>query len=179
MSLPAWLGGLSLLPAMMCAQASCAEASTVWLDVPFVKQEANGCGAAAIAMLMRYWSREDADPQKIYHALYSREAHGIRGGDVERFLRAGGFQTFVFRGEWQDFEQHLAKGRPLIVCLHPQGRAGPLHYVVVAGVDTLQNVVLINDPARRKLMKVERGMFEKDWTAAGRWTLLAVPQLPR
>jgi len=94
-------------------------------------------------------------------------------------LRAGGFQTFVFRGEWQDLEQHLAKGRPLIVCLHPHGRAGPLHYVVVAGVDTLQNVVLINDPARRKLMKVERGMFEKDWTAAGRWTLLAVPQLPR
>ena len=93
MSLPAarmWVAGLSLLPVMVCA-----EASTLWLDVPFVKQEANGCGPAAIAMLMRYWSREDADPQKIYHALYSREAHGIRGGDVERFLRAGGFQTFV------------------------------------------------------------------------------------
>src|SRR5579864_4275306 len=167
------LAGLSLLPSLMGA-----EASAVWLDVPFVKQEANGCGAAAIAMVMRYWSREDADPHRIYEALYSREVQGIRGEDVERFLRATGFQTFVFHGEWQDLEQHLAKGRPLIVCLR-EGRTGPLHYVVVAGVDTRQNVVLVNDPARRKLVKLERGMFEKDWTGADRWTLLAVPQQSR
>ena len=167
------LAALSLLLPLVSA-----EASAIWLDVPFVKQEANGCGAAAIAMLMRYWSREDADPHKIYQALYSREVQGIRGGDVERFLHTAGFQTFVFRGEWQDLEQHLAKGRPLMVCLH-EGRSGPFHYVVVAGVDTSQNVVSINDPARRKLLKVERGMFEKDWTAADRWTLLAVPQQPR
>jgi ABC-type bacteriocin/lantibiotic exporter with double-glycine peptidase domain len=169
----AWLAALSLLPAFAGA-----EGSVLWLDVPFVKQEANGCGAASIAMLMRYWSREDADPHRIYEALYSREAQGIRGEDVERFLRTAGFQTFVFHGDWQDLEQHLAKGRPLMVCLR-EGRTGLLHYAVVAGVDTRQNVVLVNDPARRKLLKVERGMFEKDWTAAGRWTLLAVPQQTR
>jgi ABC-type bacteriocin/lantibiotic exporter with double-glycine peptidase domain len=169
----AWLAALSLLPAFAGSQAS-----AVWLDVPFVKQEANGCGAAAIAMLMRYWSREDADPHRIYEALYSREVQGIRGEDVERFLRIAGFQTFVFHGDWQELEPHLAKGRPLMVCLR-EGRTGPLHYVVVAGVDTRQNVVLVNDPARRKLLKVERGMFEKDWTAANRWTLLAVPRQTR
>jgi ABC-type bacteriocin/lantibiotic exporter with double-glycine peptidase domain len=167
------LAGLSLLPALVSA-----EGSPVWLDVPFVKQEANGCGAAAIAMVMRYWSREDADPHKIYAALYSQDVQGIRGGDVERFLRTAGFQTFVFHGEWQDLEQHLAKGRPLIACLR-EGRAGPFHYVVVAGVDTPQSVVLVNDPARRKLLKLERGTFEKDWTAADRWTLLAVPHETR
>jgi ABC-type bacteriocin/lantibiotic exporter with double-glycine peptidase domain len=167
------LAGLSLLPSLVRA-----EASAVWLDVPFVKQEANGCGAAAIAMVMRYWAREDADPHRIYEALYSREVQGIRGEDVERFLRTTGFQTFVFRGGWQDLELHLGKGRPLMVCLR-QGRTGPLHYVVVAGVDTPQNVVLVNDPARRKLLKAERATFEKDWTAANRWTLLAVPQQSR
>ena len=167
------LAGLSLLLSLAGARAS-----TVWLDVPFVKQEANGCGAAAIAMVMRYWSREDADPHRIYEALYSQQAHGIRGEDVERFLRTTGFQTFVFRGDWQDLEQHLAKGRPLIVCLR-EARTGPLHYVVVAGVDTRQNVVLVNDPARRKLLKVERSVFEKDWTGSDRWTLLAIPQQSR
>lgn len=167
------LAGFSVLLSLIGA-----EASAVWLDVPFVKQEANGCGAAAIAMVMRYWSREDADPHRIYQALYSQEVQGIRGEDVERFLRSAGFQTFVFRGDWQDLEQHLAKGRPLMVCLR-EGRTGPLHYVVVAGVDARQNVVLVNDPARRKLIKLERGMFEKDWTGAGRWTLLAVPQQSR
>jgi hypothetical protein len=77
-----WLAGFGLLPAFVCAGAS-----AVWLDVPFVKHEANGCGAVSIAMLMRYWSESDADPHRIYQALYSREAQGIRGGDVERFLR--------------------------------------------------------------------------------------------
>ena len=167
------LAGLSLLPSLAGA-----EASAVWLDVPFVKQEANGCGAAAIAMLMRYWSREDADPHRIYEALYSQQVQGIRGESVERFLRTAGFQTFVFHGDWTDLEQHLAKGRPLMVCVR-EGRTGPLHYVVVAGVDTRQNVVLVNDPARRKLLKVERGVFEKDWAGSDRWTLLAVPQQSR
>src|ERR1043165_5812507 len=30
-------------------------ASGVWLDVPFIKQEKDGCGAASIAMVMQYW----------------------------------------------------------------------------------------------------------------------------
>jgi len=51
--------------------------------------------------------------------------------------------------------------------------------VVVAGVDPARNLVLINDPARRKLLKIERGVFEKDWSAAERWTLLALPQHAR
>jgi ABC-type bacteriocin/lantibiotic exporter with double-glycine peptidase domain len=161
--------GLCLLSALRSA-----ETSAVWIDVPFVKQEPNRCGAAAVAMLMRYWERE-ADPQTISQVLYSQKVQGISGADVERFLRESGFRTFVFRGEWQDLEQHLAKGRPLMVCLRP-GHAAPLHYVVVAGVDASQGVVFVNDPARRKLLKVERGTFEKDWNAANGWTLLALPQ---
>src|ERR1700733_7458123 len=31
----------------------------VWLDVPFVKQDKNACGAASIAMVMRYWQQQD------------------------------------------------------------------------------------------------------------------------
>ena len=32
------------------------QTSGIWLDVPFVPQEKNGCGAAVIAMVMDYWS---------------------------------------------------------------------------------------------------------------------------
>ena len=39
----------------VCGMALAAERSGVWLDVPFVKQQKNGCGAASIAMVMRYW----------------------------------------------------------------------------------------------------------------------------
>ena len=146
----------------------------VWIDVPFVKQEKYGCGAASIAMLMQYWSR-DADPRQIQKEIDSGEPAGARGSDVRRYLQQHGFRTFVFEGQWSDLTEHLAKGRPLLVCLNPTTH-GPSHYVVVAGVDPVRNLVLINDPGRRKLLKVERAGFDKDWSAAHRWTLLAVPE---
>jgi ABC-type bacteriocin/lantibiotic exporter with double-glycine peptidase domain len=151
----------------------------VWLDVPFVRQEKNGCGAASVAMVMQYWERQQGnlprvDAEQIQHALYSRRAHGIYASDVEGYLHQHGFRTFAFAGEWKDLKEQLEKGRPLIVALHPE-RAG-LHYVVVTGLDWQQGVVLKNDPAERKLLKQGRANFEKEWKAAGNWTLLAVPQ---
>jgi hypothetical protein len=50
--------------------------------------------------------------------------------------------------------------------------------VVVVGVDWQQNVVLVNDAAQRKLLKVDREGFIKEWNAVGDWTLLAIPEQP-
>lgn len=154
----------------------------VWLDVPFIKQEKDGCGAASIAMVMQYWLRQqgrsignDADAEHIQRTLYSPDAHGIYASQMERYLHDHGFQTFAISGDWTDLQQHLAKGRPLIVALKPSGRA-PLHYVVIAGLDSQSNLVLVNDPAQRKLLKQKWSAFEREWSAAGKWTLLAVPQ---
>jgi uncharacterized protein YvpB len=47
--------------------------------------------------------------------------------------------------------------------------------MVVTGIDSKQNVLLVNDPAQRKLMKMDRADFEKSWNETGKWTLLAVP----
>jgi ABC-type bacteriocin/lantibiotic exporter with double-glycine peptidase domain len=157
-----------------------AEPSRMWLDIPFIKQTKDGCGAASIAMVMQYWQRQQQGPatpdaEQIQRALYSPEAHGIYASGMERYFQQHGFRAFAFRGEWNDLKEHLAKGRPLIVALQPQ-RDATLHYVVVAGLDEQQAIVLKNDPAERKLLKQDRSSFEKEWRAAGNWTLLAVPQ---
>jgi ABC-type bacteriocin/lantibiotic exporter with double-glycine peptidase domain len=167
----------------LCSLLLAAEPSGGWLDVPFVKQEKDGCGAASVAMVMQYWLKqagepagENADAIQIQRALYSRRAHGIYASDLERYLRRQGFQTFAFRGKWIDLKEQLWKGRPLIAALAlPAGRA-PLHYVVVTGLDWEKGVVMINDPAERKLLQRDRSSFEKQWQAAGNWVLLAVPQ---
>ena len=112
-----------------CNVPAIAESSGLWLDVPFVKQEKNGCGAASIAMVMQYWMLQQGRPQspnadaiQIQRALYSGHARGIYASDLEGYLQQEGFRTFALRGEWTDLKQQLEKGRPLIVALKPDSQ---------------------------------------------------------
>jgi ABC-type bacteriocin/lantibiotic exporter with double-glycine peptidase domain len=156
--------------------------SAVWLDVPFTAQEKNGCGAAVLAMVMQYWEREQGtaghvDVRAIHHELYSRDARGVFASEIQRYLRAHGFRGYAFRGEWNDLKHHLEKGRPLIVAL--KARGDDLHYVVATGIDPQRQLIFKHDPADRKLMKQHRTEFERGWTRARNWTLLALPdELP-
>ncbi len=175
-----WL--VSALMLGLCGAAYAAGAVNLWVDVPFVKQQKNGCGAASLAMVMEYWQRKEgqpagsnAKPAHILRALYSKTAHGIYAPSMVRYLRQNGYRTFAFAGRWADLERELEEGRPLIVALKPDGSRS-FHYVIVAGVDDPERLVLLNDPAQRKLLKVERSRFEREWQATQHWTLLAVPQ---
>jgi predicted double-glycine peptidase len=168
--------------AAVCARAQEVAKAGIWLDVPFIKQTTEGCGSASIAMLLQYWSahgtavsagRDDADA--IQRQLYSRKGRGIFASDVERYLKESGFRVFAVRGTWGDLREHLAQGRPLIVSLEPGSTRAPLHYVVVTGMDWQRDAVFVNDPARGKLLRIERPEFEKQWLAARNWMLLAVP----
>jgi ABC-type bacteriocin/lantibiotic exporter with double-glycine peptidase domain len=159
-----------------------AEPRSMWLDVPFVKQEKEGCGAASIAMVMQYWQQQQgqsasafAEPRYILRALHVDPAHGIYTSDMERYFQQNGYRTFAFRGEWADLGRHLGKGRPLIAALKPVS-SREFHYVVVVGVDEEHKLVLLNDPARRKLLKEDESRFEQGWKATENWTLLAVPE---
>jgi ABC-type bacteriocin/lantibiotic exporter with double-glycine peptidase domain len=168
---------------IFCCSLIAAAFEGVWLDVPFVRQDKDGCGAASIAMVMQYWLKQQdrpdngsADAEQIKRALFDPSARGIYASKMESYLKQNGFQTFSFRGEWKDLLQHLGKGRPLIVALKPAVTGASLHYVVVAGIDPEQGIVLLNDPAQRKLLKQDKDGFEKQWDFTGKWTLLALPR---
>jgi len=159
------------------------EASAVWLDVPFVKQKGNGCGAACISMVMQYWepstpglSDETKDPVLIFQLLYSPKANGIYSSAMESYFKQHGFRTFAITGDLNELSKQLTNGRPLIVCLSENGKTDSLHYVVVVGMDLNANVVMLNDPAQKKMLKMDRAAFEKSWGAMKSWTLLAVPE---
>jgi len=164
-------------------QAAPQESAGVWLDVPFVKQSEDGCGSAAISMVLKYWSghgaRVDvqrADAAAIQKQLYSRKARGIFASDMESYFNGSGFQVFLLDGSWTDLEEHLKQGRPLIVSLQAGSAKAPLHYVVVTGIDWQHDAVFVHDPARGKLLRIGRADFEKQWRSNRNWMLLAVPQ---
>jgi ABC-type bacteriocin/lantibiotic exporter with double-glycine peptidase domain len=153
-----------------------------WIDVPFIQQPREGCGAASVAMVMKFWQERQGNPdvagsdvEHIQETLFHSQAHGIYASDLKSYLDRQGFDTHVFRGDGDLLQHHIEHGRPLIVALQPSsGRL--LHYVVVAGVDRGEHVVFVNDPAQRKLLKIDSRAFKKEWQAAGNWTLLALPR---
>lgn len=176
--------GLLLMLFLGCTMRSASQESAgVWLDVPFVKQSEDGCGSAAIAMVLQYWSAhgvridsQRANAVAIQKQLYSRKARGIFAKDMESYLKDSGFQVFPLGGNWNDLQEHLRKGRPLIVSLQPNNGGASLHYVVVTGIDWQSGAVFINDPARGKLLRIERTDFETQWRPNRNWMLLAVPE---
>ncbi|HEX4036439.1 MAG TPA: C39 family peptidase [Acidobacteriaceae bacterium] len=164
-------------PALLPAQ----NAAPVWIDVPYVHQPREGCGAASLSMVMQYWAQQQGHPAPpasdvatIQQQLYDPAAHGILASSMQSYLRSHGYLVFALNGRWSDLETQLQKGRPLIVALRPEGQR-ELHYVVVDGIDPARGLVTMNDPALRKMLSQERASFEKDWTATGHWMLLAVP----
>jgi ABC-type bacteriocin/lantibiotic exporter with double-glycine peptidase domain len=168
---------------LFCISVVAENATGVWLDVPYVKQSPEGCGAASIAMIMQYWFAQDgrvpddqAEAAYILRSLHSRAGHGIYASAMSQYLQGQGFRTFSFVGDWNLLQQHLRQGRPLIVALKPSALDRTLHYVVIAGMDSQREFIMMNDPAERKLRQLDRATFEKQWGGARRWTLLAVPQ---
>jgi predicted double-glycine peptidase len=158
-----------------------AAAESQWLDVPFVQQTRDGCGSAAIAMVVQYWARRyrsldgaAADTERINRFLPATPAKGIQGAALKKYLEDRGFNVYVFTGELNDLEHHLEKGRPLVVCLGLKGSRAPLHYAVVAGMD--RGSVRLNDPARGKLIREDRETFLAAWKVTENWVLLAVPR---
>jgi hypothetical protein len=132
-------------------------------------------------MVLQYWHQsgvagaliEVPSFPVIAGALSSPESKGVLGSRMKAYLASLGYQVYAFKGRWADIESHIAKGRPLIAGVGTRGILD--HYVVVAGWNDPENVVLVNDPARRKLLKIDRKQFQKSWEQTACWTLLALP----
>ena len=148
-------------------------AAVLSLPVPFVAQEKDSCGAASLAMVLRFWNQE-ATQEQIAGALLQPELHGIPGSRLAGFARDRGLQAVAYEGDLAHARDFVEKGRPLIVAWSV-GR-GRYHNVVVTGFDDERGEVIVNDPAAGAARRVRREAFEKRWAGAGHWTLLVLPQ---
>ncbi len=159
--------------------AQCWGAASGRLALTFYRQQKDGCGAASVAMVMRYWAdaspaarAANPAPEEVYQRLYRPELRGIRLADMKAYLEGKGFEAFTLRGAWPDVEEQVAKGRPIIVGLKKKPAAAT-HFVVVTGVG--EGSVWLNDPTRKKPNLLKRAEFERQWELADRWLLLAAP----
>ncbi len=167
----------------MCAAAGAAGLAGLWLDVPFVEQQKNGCGAASIAMVMQYWEqhqgqsvRPEAEPSQIFRSLYSEPAHGIYASAMVRYFQQNGYRAFAFAGKWTDLESELQKGRPLIAALKAWLRPGSCTtswlWASTSGNSSCSSTI----PRSASSLRRTQSRFEREWKATNHWLLLAVPE---
>jgi ABC-type bacteriocin/lantibiotic exporter with double-glycine peptidase domain len=145
------------------------------LDVPFVAQRENGCAAAALTMVLRYWG-DPAPENEMAGALPGPSARGIAGSRLAELARRRGHEAIAYEGDLSHLREYLAKGRPLIVALR-SGRDG-YHDVVVVGFDDRAQEVVVHDPETGPKRHLPARIFEERWGGAGHWTLLVLPAKP-
>jgi ABC-type bacteriocin/lantibiotic exporter with double-glycine peptidase domain len=146
--------------------------AAVQLSVPFVPQERDTCGAASLAMVLRYWGVSTTHDE-IARAVLERGHQGIAGSRLEAFARARGLFALAYEGDLDQLRESLAKGRPVIVAL-ATGR-GLHHDVVVTGFDDAAREVVLHDPSEGRDRRLAVTAFEKRWRQAKHWALLVLP----
>ena len=138
------------------------------LNVPYLPQSEALCGAAAIAMVMRYWGRTNVYAET-FADLVDPAAAGIHGGDLVAALRSRGFDAQSMRGDRDQVTARLAAGQPVVVLI--EDRPTRFHYVVIVG--WAGGRVIVHDPARAPFRILDETTFLRVWAASDRWTLIA------
>ena len=140
--------------------------------VPFVAQRAESdCGAAAIAMVVGYWTGAPAAP--LADTLRPAPRDGIRAARLRDLARSRGLASFLVQGSFDDLARELGAGRPVLVGLvKPHRRNVLTHYEIVVGWHPKTRTVVTLDPAAGWRANSFDG-FVAEWQPA-RWLTLIV-----
>ncbi len=147
-----------------------------WLLVPGVplvtQRERADCGAAALAMVMRFWQPATSN-EGIRSAVGTVDPQkGVSAGRLREIARQEGLEAFLIEATFDDLVHEIGRKRPVIVgTLQVDGKRGYPHFEVVVGVHPGARKVLTGDPAEGwRERKVEA--FEPLWRHSRRLALV-------
>jgi len=164
---------LSLQFNLVSFGSSC-QNNSFFIDVPFIRQEKNFCGAASLAMVFKYWGK-NISQYSIADEIYDKSKKGINSEILKSFSEDKGFLAFIYRGELENIKENIKKGRPLIVAVIAKAPSG-FHYIVIVGFDENLSLILVNDPYSGKIKELKLQEFTKRWKKSNYWTLLLLPK---
>lgn len=152
------------------------ERETGWLavrDVPLIRQKSEiDCGAAAIAMLVTYWTTERS--AGVLAELRPVRPPGLKAGRLRDIARRRDLAAYLVSGQVADLERELGAGRPVLVGLvKPQLDGALTHYEVVVGLHRQKGLVVTLDPAEGWRQN-DLAAFLAEWRPASNLALVVV-----
>ena len=140
--------------------------------VPFIRQDANFCGPAALASVMVYYG-ETIDQHTIGQATYDAKLRGCLLSDLENFARSRGFDTMADRGTVDQIKDFLSRKKPVIVLVDlGWWFVSRPHYLVIIGY-TEEGFVAHSGYEESQLYEYEK--FTELWAKIGNTYLLVYP----
>lgn len=141
-------------------------------SVPFIKQEANYCGPASLAMVMNHAGLK-VNIKEMAEKSYTPGQTGTLQADMMGAVRRHGMLAVQVRG-MAPLLMELAAQRPVLVLQNLAFAAIPQwHYAVAIGYDLPRaEVILHSGPKKAERMKLRN--FEPTWQLASFWGMVVL-----
>ena len=149
--------------------APIAEAQSVRLDVPFVRQHHMTCAPATLTALSRFWKLP------VDHvALAAEICYDGTPSHVERhWAEQNGWLAREFRVTWDVARELLDRGVPFTLTTVETESA---HLQAVIGYDSFRGTLLIRDPYLRQAGEVTAEPYLEQYAASGPRGMVLVPR---
>lgn len=161
-----------------CAQkdfkktSSATEPNTISIDgVPFVKQQDDFCGPAAMASLMQFYG-QDISQEEIADKVYTPKLEGALISDMENFAREQGYVVEVSEGSIDQLTSLIDGGTPVIT-LVDRGvwKVSIPHYYVLYGYNSEKDTFLLHS-GDKCCEEMEFGKLDGEWERMNRLMLV-------
>ncbi|WP_456393033.1 C39 family peptidase [Persephonella sp.] len=134
------------------------------LEVPFVKQQSEFCGPAALSSVLRYYNL-DISQEEIAKKVYIPKLKGALLSDLENYARSLGFKTISGQGSINKIKEFIDSKKPVIVLVdYGLLFISSPHYLVVVGYN--KNGFIVHD-GYRAFEEIPYRKFRKLWKKLG------------
>lgn len=139
--------------------------------VPFVKQEYQYCGPAALTTVLRFYG-EDADQHEVARHVYTSELEGSLITDMRYYSDSLGYSSRVESGNTAKLRSYIEQNIPVIVLVDRGMSAVSIkHYYVVYGYGLKDDVFVIHDGSRRDIA-MDSDKLDREWSKMNRLMLI-------
>jgi len=133
------------------------EEDYVKLDVPYVKQETNGCLQASVTMILQYYGL-NISLNEVDNNIGQSNGYGDIG-KLPDYLQTIGFEMEYKKLTIDKIEDILQENKPLLAFQHFSLTDSDFHYSVIIGFDSKKQEMIKNDPLKGKDYKESYSNF--------------------
>jgi hypothetical protein len=143
-------------------------------DVPFVPQDENLCGPAALKMIMAS-AATDVPLEDLKQQVFLPNRKGSLQAEMLAAPRRHGLVSYVLAPRLEDVLREVAAGTPVIVLQDYGVWPAPIwHYAVVIGYDYPKHEVILHTGLKPG-MRMPFAVLEYLWKQSDYWAMVAVP----